>query len=73
MFGHDDEIKAAAAEFAGTFGLRGLPGMSGFYVNKGQSYVSDGIVQLYVFDEYDRAFTKATPDELRTQIVGRIP
>ena len=72
MFGNDDQIKEAAAEFSGMFGLRGFPGQR-FYVNKGQSYVSGGIVQLYVFDgDRGQAFAKATPDELRAQIVGRI-
>jgi hypothetical protein len=72
MFGNNAQVNEAAAEFAGTFGLRGFPGKTGFYVNRGQSYVSGGIVQLYVFDGNGRAFAKATPNELRAQIVGRI-
>jgi len=63
----------AAAEFSGTFGLRGFPGKTGFYVSIADSYVdSHGDVQLYVFTETDKAFAKATPNELRTQVVGRI-
>lgn len=71
MFGDNDEIEMAAAEFAGTFGLRGFPG-HWFFVNVSKSYVSRGTIQLYVFDENDRPFSKATPDELRKEIVGRI-
>jgi len=72
MFGRDDEIKEAAEEFAGTFGLRGFPGKTGFYVSVKDSFVSGGAVQLYVFNEHGQAFAKATPSELRAQIVGRI-
>ena len=72
MFGRDDEIKEAAAEFTGTFGLRSFPGQTGFYVSLRDSYVSDEGIQLYVFDEHSRAFAKTAPDELRREIVGRI-
>ena len=66
-------IREAAEEFAGTFGLRSFPGKSGFYVDESQSYVSNGEVHLYVYDETGMAFAKATPDELRRLVVGRIP
>jgi len=68
----DDKVKKAAAGFAGTFCLRGFPVKTGFFVNLRQSYVSAGMIQLYVFNAEGQAFAKATPDELRAQIVGRI-
>jgi hypothetical protein len=37
-----------------------------------QSYVSAGTVQLYVFNAEGQAFAKATPNELRRLVVGRI-
>jgi hypothetical protein len=72
MFGDDDKIAEAAAEFAGTFGLRSFPGKTGFYVNVHESYMSGNGIQLYVFTSTGKAFAKATPDELRPLVVGRI-
>ncbi len=66
-----DAVKQAAAEFSGVFGLRAFPGQR-FKINESASYESpygSGKVQLYVFTEEGKAFSKGSPAELRREVV----
>lgn len=64
-----ERVKAAIAEFPGTFGLRAFPGKR-FTLNESASYVADSgaEVMLYVFTADGQAFCKGTPAELRKEV-----
>jgi hypothetical protein len=64
-------VSDAIAQFPPQFGLRGFPGEV-FRLSTTASYVSEGRVQLYTqikkaLQWFD--FAKATPNELRAEIV----
>lgn len=66
-----EAVKQAAAEFPKVFGLRAFPGQR-FTINESASYESpfgSGNVQLYTFTEDGKAFSKASPAELRREVV----
>lgn len=76
---NDEMVKAAAAEFPATFGLRAYPGRL-FRIEQGASFVSQGVVLLYVYAKRDEsidgipspqwlAFCKGTGPELAREIV----
>lgn len=71
MQNHEEMVKTAAIAFPETFGLRACPGDS-FRIDLAASYVSQGVVYLYVFvrrGETWLSFAKATALELELEIV----
>jgi len=68
-------VRREIDRFPTTFGLRAFPGRQ-FTINEGASYVTTfardetcGAVMLYVYTEDGKAFSKAHPSELRSEIV----
>jgi hypothetical protein len=68
-------IRRAIEEFPPTFGLRGFPGLT-FKIWESYCYISMDKVMLYTFVNRGTsetpnwlAFAKATPEELRSEIV----
>ena len=62
-------IDASIKEFPKVFGLKGFPGMR-FNINASASYVSQGTIWLYTFnDETGKAFCKGTVEELKREVI----
>ena len=68
-----DRVKAEAAKFPATFGLRAFPGQK-CTINESASYESRGEVLLYTFTvptdgSKGLAFAKGTPRELLREVL----
>ena len=63
-----DKIDMIIKTFPDVFGLRAFSGMR-FTINRSASYERSGHTMLYVYTEAGQAFAKATPDELRMEVV----
>ena len=69
----DEAHMEACLRFGREFGLRAFPGRR-FTVDRGDSYMSDGLIQLYVHevgpDGVTRPFAKGTLRELTAQVIS---
>ena len=63
------DIPAIIKTFPETFGLRAFPGRS-FYISEVESYEAGGELRLYVFTQEGLAFSKASLEELRRDVVA---
>jgi len=68
---NEEQIREAAGEFRGEFGLRGFPGKR-FRVSGQQSYVSSGGLLILAVQVASHGgwedFSKGTPGELRREV-----